>query len=83
LTFATALSTPLPSPALAAVAQLGGLELPRGSARGHRGVTVGARAQADLRLHGGIAAAVEDLARVHALDPAHAPAGRIEMAAAI
>ena len=58
-------------PALAAVAQLGGLELARRRARGHRGVAVSAGAQADLDLDRRVAPAVEDLAGVDSLDLAH------------
>ena len=69
----------LAPPALAAVAQLLGLELARRGPGGHRCVAVRARAQADLDLDRGVAAAVEDLAGVDALDLAHRsePPGRI------
>src|SRR4029077_15012187 len=59
-------------PALAAVAQLGGLELARGGPRGHRRVAVSAGAQSDLHLDRGVAPAVEYLTSVDPLDLAHA-----------
>ena len=62
-------------PALAAVAQLGGLELAGRGARGHRRVAVRAGAQTDLDLDRRVAPAVEDLARVDPLDLTHAGAG--------
>ena len=68
LTFATARVTPLPCPGLAAVAQLGRLELARRGARGHRRAPVRAGAQLDLDLDRRVAAAVEDLAGVDSLD---------------
>src|SRR6185437_17024649 len=59
-------------PRLAAVAQLGGLELAGRGPRWHRRMTVCSGAQPDLDLDRGVAATVEDLARVHALDLTHA-----------
>ncbi len=56
---------------VAAVAQLGGLELARRGARGDRGAPVGAGAQLDLHLDGGVAAGVKDLACVDRFDLAH------------
>ena len=53
---------------VAAVAQLGGFELARGGAGGHRGAPVRAGAQGDLHLDGGVAAGVKDLACVDRFD---------------
>jgi hypothetical protein len=55
----------------AAVAQLGGLELPGRGAAGHRGAPGRPRAQHQLDLDGRVAAAVEDLAGVDLLDLTH------------
>src|SRR6185436_15660599 len=57
----------------AAVAQLDRLELAGGGARGHRGAAGGARLQHHVDLDGRVAAAVDDLPRVHLLDLAQAP----------
>ena len=56
---------------VAAVAQLGGLELAGGGTGGDRGATVRAGAQVDLDLDGGVAAGVKDLACVDRFDLAH------------
>ena len=56
---------------VAAVAQLGGLELAGGGAGGDGGAPVRAGAQLDLHLDGGVAAGVEDLACVYRFDLAH------------
>ena len=66
LTLATALRDALAAQAVAAVAQLGGLELAGRGARGHRRAAGGAGAQRELDLDGRVAAAVEDLAGVDA-----------------
>ena len=58
---------------VAAVAQLGGLELARRGAGGDGGAAVRAGAQRDLHLDGGVAAGVKDLARVYGFDLAHRP----------
>ena len=58
----------LAAPPLAAVAQLGGLELAGRGARRHRRPAVGARAQAEVDLDGRVAPRVEDLAGVDVLD---------------
>ena len=60
-TFATARRHALAAVGVAAVAELGGLELAGGGARGHRGAAVCAGAECDLDLDGGVASAVEDL----------------------
>ena len=52
-------------PLLVAVAQFNGLGLSRRSPRGDRGAAHGAVAQDDLRLDGGVAARIQDLATVH------------------
>jgi hypothetical protein len=56
---------------VAAVAQLRGLELARGRAGGDGRAPGGAGPQAQLDLHGRVAAAVEDLPGVDVLDRAH------------
>ena len=56
---------------VAAVAQLGGLELAGGGAGGDRGAPVRAGAEVDLHLDGGVAAGVKDLACVDRFDLAH------------
>ncbi len=61
----------LAAPGLAAVAQLGRLELARRGARRHGRAAGGAGAQDELDLDGRVAAAVEDLAGVNAIDLAH------------
>src|SRR4029077_4465476 len=58
-------------PALAAVAQLSGLELPGRGARGHGRVAVSAGAQPDLDLDRRVAATVENLTGVNPLDLTH------------
>src|SRR5205085_10739900 len=58
----------LAQPGVAAVAQLGRLELPRGRAGRDRRAPAGAGAQGDLALHGRVAAAVQDLAGTGRLD---------------
>jgi hypothetical protein len=68
-----ALSPPLAT----AVAQLRGLELAGGCPRGHRRAAPRAAAQSQLDLHRGVAAAVEDLARVNLLDLAHRREGTL------
>ncbi len=65
------LAHPLAHPVRAAVAQLGGLELARRGAGGHRRPAPRPGLQAELDLDGRIAAAVEDLAGMHVLDLAH------------
>ncbi len=71
LTFATARVTPLPPqrspPSRSSFASNSPVDAPGG----HRRVAVRARAQADLDLDRGVAAAVEDLAGVDALDLTH------------
>ena len=54
--------------ALAAVAQLRRLELPRGRAGGNGCVPAGAGAQRHVDLHGRVSTAVQDLARVDCVD---------------
>ena len=58
---------------VAAVAELGGLELTGRGAGGHGRAAVSARAQRDLHLDGGVAAGVKDLARMYGFDLAHFP----------
>ena len=58
---------------VAAVAELGGLELAGRGAGGDGGAAVGAGAQLDLHLDGGVAAGIKDLACVNGLDLAHRP----------
>ena len=61
----------LAGPVVAAVAQLGRLELAGRGARGHRGAALGAGPEPDLDLDRRVAAGVEDLAGVDVLDRAH------------
>ena len=70
-TFATARVTPFPAPGLAAVAQLGGLELARRGAGGDRRAAARARGEHDVHLDRRVASAVEDLTGVDLLDRAH------------
>jgi hypothetical protein len=58
----------LAAPGVAAVAQLGGLELAGRGARRHGGAALGAGAQHQVDLHRRVAAGVEDLAGVDGLD---------------
>ena len=62
------LRDPLARPGVAAVAQLHRLELAGRGAGGHRGAAGGARLQQHVDLDCRVAAAVEDLPRVHLLD---------------
>ena len=71
LTLPTALRHALAAVGVAAVAQLGGLELAGRGAGGHGRAPGRARAQRELDLDGRVAAAVEDLAGVDLLDLAH------------
>ena len=59
-----------------AVAQLERLAAPGRRPRRHRRAPAGPGRQRDIDFNGGIAAAVEDLARVHGLDGAHSHSGR-------
>ena len=68
---ADGLGDALAQPRVAAVAQLGGLELAGRGARGHRGAAGGAGAQDDVDLDRRVPAGVEDLAGVDGLDLAH------------
>src|SRR4029079_16634827 len=63
----------LDRPAVPAVAQLDRLELAGGGTRGDRGAAGGARLQHHVDLDSRVAAAVDDLPRVHLLDLAQAP----------
>ncbi len=68
----------LASVGLAAIAQLGRLELARRSTRGDRRATCTPRGEGDLHLDRRVAAAVEDLTGVDSLDLAHAgPPGEL------
>ncbi len=58
------------------VAQLDRLARARRGARGHHGAAEGARVEPHLDLHRGVAAGVEDLARVDGADLGHAQAFR-------
>ena len=58
-------------PGLVAVAQLQGLVLARGCARGHRGPAHGPVLQDDVDLDGRVSPRVEDFPRFHVFDDAH------------
>ena len=65
------LTNALAPPCLAAVAQLHGLELAGGGARGHRGAPEGPGGQGHIDLHGRVAATVHDGPGVYLRDLTH------------